>query len=410
MNARSGWLGESATIWLAVAVLAACETNSSSPTSTQSMTPSTFRDGTANGSANGSANSSASSLLARALAISSRDLLVRAELLRAMRVSPWTEHKVELLAFLSSAEGVRTERSMRQTLGPDVFASALAHAPLLEFYLPVRAHRLEWRARDELQVALVLDNDAQVATRFYSTGDAVELALDRTTIRNHRAVLLIAPPEGKSTRLRRQVRAEGPVVQDADDGDLGLTITRRSGADSLVVDVGAQIVAAALYEPTARINAFSSLIDGDEGGGGGGGGGGGCTAVMQPEQTRWMYLRVWVYDGVGSAEVEISYAYYFVANGFEILDASATHRWDGVDYGEVLLNEGESAACGLLALSRAVHGTRADHMVVSGYETDWNDGEYLGGRDMQLADRRQFWSTQGQAQDGFFLARFDWVP
>jgi hypothetical protein len=103
--------------------------------------------------------------LARLVARTLRNPVFRAYLKAQLDASPYTEHKVQLEAFLA-ANGGRARRYVALENGETEagIAGEAAAAIPLEVYLPVRAHRAAWTGDENVLVATAItDREAPVA-------------------------------------------------------------------------------------------------------------------------------------------------------------------------------------------------------------------------------------------------------
>ncbi|HKW40556.1 MAG TPA: hypothetical protein VJN39_04840 [Gemmatimonadales bacterium] len=104
-------------------------------------------------------------LLARAFALALGDPAFRAHVKAELDRSPFREHKLQFQRFLAG-EQARALRAMARESGlPQAdLAHAAANAVPLELYLPVPAHRRDWKGGDNVLVATAnADHDVPVA-------------------------------------------------------------------------------------------------------------------------------------------------------------------------------------------------------------------------------------------------------
>jgi hypothetical protein len=162
-------------------------------------------------SASPSAERQASERLARLVARALRSPVFRAYLKAQLDASPYTEHKVQLEAFLG-ANGGRARRYVALENGETeagIAEEARAAIPL-ELYLPVPAHRSAWTGDENVLVATALtDREAPVA--FAPTGG--RRVLDATTP-PATPVIAVVPVETDFTPRPQRMICEG----DCDTG------------------------------------------------------------------------------------------------------------------------------------------------------------------------------------------------
>lgn len=117
--------------------------------------------------------------LARAVALALNDQGMRQRVRNDMVRSPFREHKLDLTSYLHGESGgillakmaKETGRSRGDLLG------LMASAPVLEFYMPMRAHRAAWKGGDNLLVAAQLD-ERNAPEGFDLRGQPVALSKD----------------------------------------------------------------------------------------------------------------------------------------------------------------------------------------------------------------------------------------
>jgi hypothetical protein len=118
---------------------------------------------------------------------------------------------------------------------PEALAARIDSLPALDFYVVSRADRRSWRGEDVLHVALTTTMRALPTVAYRSDGEAVPYANARTS---GGVVVLLHPAESKGRRARPQAAPDGPTIQDADDGDVGVQyIQRLANGDSVVHDL-----------------------------------------------------------------------------------------------------------------------------------------------------------------------------
>lgn len=155
--------------------------------------------------------------IARAFETSS----VRSSSLRALRASPWVEHKLVLQEFVRSSLGTPlvTELARLRGVSVESVIAEINSLPLLDFYVPSRNERLAWRGEATVRVALSLDMDTPPTHAYTSSGEHVPF------LKAHEAgqvLILVHPAEEKGRRILRQRATMGEAIQDADDGDVAV--------------------------------------------------------------------------------------------------------------------------------------------------------------------------------------------
>lgn len=242
---------------------------------------------------------------------------VRSDLLRALRKSPYVEHKLHLVEVLQQIPDLRA--AVARGLGVrEIELLEYAAANPYDVYFPFSADRLGWDGSVVPTVAHVVNVDGPWALVF-DGGTESTVALSDLPAR--RPALVVHGAEPRSLRFeymkadlsasRIQLAGEpelGGVLQYTDhfglDWEVELADLRREAAHPLL---------AICYE-----NCWP------EGGGGGGGGGGSSQDIYNVRLKR---VSAYYEDGVGSAEVE----WRFTRNG-----SVTTIRIEGFDHGHGL--------------------------------------------------------------------------
>lgn len=176
--------------------------------------------------------------ITRALAMALGDSDVRAQVRDAMRASPFTEHKLVLQDFIKTPNGQHMLDVAARTAGVErvTIEQLISQLPKMDFYMPVREHRLTWRATP----------DVVLATEFADTPPINGYTTDGRPVRTDfihsstpgRAILVMHPAEPKSIRINPQASVPGEVIQELDDGELGGTIiTRNSDGSTSVIEM-----------------------------------------------------------------------------------------------------------------------------------------------------------------------------
>lgn len=180
--------------------------------------------------AESNASTSRTEKVARAFALAMRREDIRAQVRNALRASPWTEHKLLLQSFVTTPAGRHLVRAAAEAAGtePAQIQALVAELPLMDFYVPIRGHRLSWRGTADVSVAATLLHDPEVLTGYRTDGSAT--IYDLRNGPPTEALLVMHPAERKSRRIRPQADRPGLVIQDADDGELSGTLLW-TGAD-----------------------------------------------------------------------------------------------------------------------------------------------------------------------------------
>jgi len=209
-------------------------------------------------------------VVARAFALGMAVPEVRAAIRDAMRASPLTEHKLSLQQFAASPAGAQLLRAAASAtgMGLDGLRVTVAELPELDFYLPVRQHRLTWRATDDYIVAVNL-NGRGVTGGYGRDGRLVALDLFQPVPPSH-AILMLQTAETKSRRIHPQLSGRGATIQDADDGELsGSLVIRQSSGATETIDLADLVTSNSNQRNDLR--PLEQCFE-DCGGGGGGGG------------------------------------------------------------------------------------------------------------------------------------------
>lgn len=169
--------------------------------------------------------------VARAFALGMATPEIRADVRDAMRASRLTEHKLSLRDFAASANGERLLREAAQASGMPLadLRATIAALPDLDFYVPVRQHRLTWRATADYVVAVGLE-DVVPTTGYDAAGHSVPLDF-RQPEPPSQVVLMLQSAETKSPRIAPQPDVPGQTIQDPGDGEVSgsLVITDPDG-------------------------------------------------------------------------------------------------------------------------------------------------------------------------------------
>ena len=92
-------------------------------------------------------------LAARAIALAMAEAPVRRSILNDLRDSPFSEHKIVLQDYLTTASGKELLAAMeRAGIDAEVIRTGLQSAPRIQFYAPVTAQRVAWRGTPDILV------------------------------------------------------------------------------------------------------------------------------------------------------------------------------------------------------------------------------------------------------------------
>ncbi|HEX5724519.1 MAG TPA: hypothetical protein VFX98_03585 [Longimicrobiaceae bacterium] len=343
-------------------------------------------------------------VVARSFALALASPETRGDVRDAMRASPFTEHKLELHAFIATPRGERL-------LAAAASASGLTRAelegmirtlPEMDFYAPFRTHRLNWEGTADVLVAAALTLDGDRAAAYGTDGDEVTLAFgdDEPT----RPVLMLHPAERKGLRMRPQANRPGLVIQDFNDGELsGTFVTRNARGEVQEVSL-AELASGSnpRYEMAMPCETEYAITECDYNYGGGGGGGGGTTP--SPGTTYLDYLNI-NYKDFGGSELIFTARYYNSA-GTQV--ASDELRVEG-------LAKGETYHPHLPLIGQRILEGSSEKINVKVEEDDsWFTfgNDQMGNRDFFASDRGQIRSITKSPTDFSVTTNveLDWTP
>lgn len=193
----------------------------------------------------------------------------RVLVLRTMRETPLSEHAVPLNALIDGHDGGRFMDAVAEAGGTSAaeVRALIASLPALDFYVPVREDRLEWRGGSDLVVASMTD---RTPPRQAFTPEGGPIELDLAHSRPSAPLFLLQVSEHKAYRLGPQPGMANNRIQEPEEGELAAAYVRR-------LPDGAEIVVQLRDLPSGpqRAEYCPPDIPGcppeDEGGGGGGG-------------------------------------------------------------------------------------------------------------------------------------------
>jgi len=155
--------------------------------------------------------------ITRGFALALSDPAVSGRLRDALRDSPFNEHKLLLQDFARTDTGQLLIGAAASELNQPVseLERLIKGLPLLDLYLPVRAHRTTWAGTSGLLVASVLSSPPSLMA-YDALGEPVVLDPDRAP---EDPVLVMHPAEPRGRRAE-VITPAGPVVQDPRESDL----------------------------------------------------------------------------------------------------------------------------------------------------------------------------------------------
>lgn len=229
--------------------------------------------------------------LTKALSSAAQEERVRVELRNALRDSPYNEHKVLLQDFLASGAGQLTYEAMAAVVrgGEEGLKQLLLAVPAMDLYLPIRAHRTEWRPTMPLMVASTPNPDLDHLTVIQREGSKAVTPV--AVAKQVQGLLVLHPAEAKHIRVSGNSRYRGSAVEAPGELSIaGAMITRDANGNIVATeefaDVG-YVLAADDCDPMTAVEPCDDT-----------GGGSLCSGVVLDD----VYVRFG--DGVGSAEVE----------------------------------------------------------------------------------------------------------
>ena len=178
-----------------------------------------------------------SSDVARSIAVALMDSEVRHSLLQSFRASPYGSHKLFLQDFVGTADGELLAQSAASALGMSraAWIGRVSSLPRLEISVPRRSDRMTWRATDNLALADLTDR-VLPSHLFRGAG-----TMDTATARRANIVVIVIRRAGfDAFRTSPQPARPGDVIQDADDGDIGVQyVQQRKNGTEVVFDLRA---------------------------------------------------------------------------------------------------------------------------------------------------------------------------
>lgn len=225
-----------------------------------------------------SAESSASSALAatpqaaaeqvaRALALAMQQPGVRAQVLQAMRRSPFVEHKLVLQEFVATKAGQHVLRAAAAAAGttPAALLTSINSLPALDFYVPAREHRRAWKGTENVAVAASLGEDRSELSGFNTAGQVVKHSARSSKATGSQVLFLLHPAEPKGRRIGAQRDVAGSVIEDEGDGEIGVQLIEYlANGDSVVTDLasaGTPTAQRAGVQPARSLFAAAAVPD-----------------------------------------------------------------------------------------------------------------------------------------------------
>lgn len=179
--------------------------------------------------------------LARGLALAMRRETTRAAVLAAMRASPYTRHALSLQQFAQTREGTLALREGSRALGlrDRDLANLVRDAAPLELSVPARADRMTWRGTSNLAVSARVARGSDRSPA-YTVDGAMLTDPDRP---GASYVAIDVRPAGIwILRVTPQANRPGPVIQDVEDGEIGVALVEhRAFGDSTVTQLSPRI-------------------------------------------------------------------------------------------------------------------------------------------------------------------------
>ncbi|MBW3655642.1 MAG: hypothetical protein KY444_06020 [Gemmatimonadetes bacterium] len=154
--------------------------------------------------------------VAKALASALAEPSVRVRIRNAMRHSPHFEHKLLLQEFIDTNDGRFVLAAAARASGTTVesLRAQISGLPLMDFYVPVKEHRLNWRGSANVVVGLNMDVNDSGLTGYTPAGQAVRL--DSRDGVPAQTVIVLHPAEPRMPGASRR-SGPGETIQDADE-------------------------------------------------------------------------------------------------------------------------------------------------------------------------------------------------
>lgn len=170
--------------------------------------------------------------LAFALAQAMSERAFQVQVLEVLKASDFVEHKVEVSDFLTTSAGAHflAQTAASINADPDRLMEKLADLPALDFYVPIREHRLTWLPGRPMAVGFAPSPDDNVVEAYLPSGESVRLQAQ--SIRSTPfSLFLLHPAEPKARRYGYDAPREGHHIQEAQEFDVGgvMNVTDRHG-------------------------------------------------------------------------------------------------------------------------------------------------------------------------------------
>lgn len=283
--------------------------------------------------------------LARALAGAMGQAQVRAQVVNALRSSPYKENKVVLGEFVQTPQGRQVLRAAAAAADVDVAVAQgwVAALPAMDLYVPLEVHRREWAGTDAFVVGLNLDTDDPTLTGYRADGSI--LRLDARLGTPPVAVVLMHPAEPKTPR-RGAKHQDGASVSNVDN-----EICPTSTGKEITIQCGG-----------------GGALPGD--------GSGGSTGYTGGEVHSFLN-----YEGDGWGDIELMVKTYTAVGGTR-LDEKIIPG----DQSTCVLPNGSSATCEsdytyshtLIAMGPYIKAWERDSGWETGGDDYWGDASFLG--------------------------------
>ncbi len=202
--------------------------------------------------------------IGRLVAVSLADRSMRHQLKKHLRAAPFREHKLELSAYLRSADGRQLLDRLSPSKKSDALLTLLNEVRPLELYMPVRKHRETWVGDREVLVAVQLEEEDPIVA-FDGRGNATHLDADAPP---EQPTISIVPVE---TRFDQPMPAGSMNVNDMNGAAIGTLeppkakVSSITCADCVSEDTGPLSGGGAgTYVPPGLYLEFSRILDAKE--------------------------------------------------------------------------------------------------------------------------------------------------
>jgi hypothetical protein len=189
--------------------------------------------------------------VAKSVALTLSDPVYRQFLLDEMRASEWTEHKLSLQDFFMSEKSqlFLSRSSLSSGMSVLDFTGLLSSLPDLDFYLPLKHHRISWTGNRNVAVVGFYDPDSDTVDGFLLDGTAVTLTM--ADVDRFDAIIAIHGAEQKMKRVSIGSPRRPTIQAPAEPG--------WGGALIIVSDDGEETVIPLAVAPTPTAQGTSGL-------------------------------------------------------------------------------------------------------------------------------------------------------